>query len=230
VNCCSIRFARWGYKELVGCVLVAAVAVALLWQVVWWPLALLPAIPALIVVWFFRDPDRVPQGDDRTAVAPADGLVVEVARVDDPWVGPGSLRISIYLNVFNVHVNRIPFDGRVASIRRAKGKFRHANSATAATENASVRTEFETQTTPPLRFAVTQITGMVARRIICDLSEGMAVARGSRFGMIKFGSRTELVLPAEFNPAVEVGSRVKGGETAVAVLAPPTATPQGASA
>lgn len=226
MNCCPIRFARWGYKELIACVLLAALAVALLWQFVWWPLALLPVIPALIVVWFFRDPDRQPQGDAQTAVAPADGLVVEVARIEDPWVGPNSLRISIYLNVFNVHVNRVPLDGVVASIRREAGKYQHANSPNASTENASVRINFEFPAGDPLRFAVTQITGMVARRIVCDLSTGSTVSRGARFGMIKFGSRTELVLPAGFTPSVEVGHRVKGGETAVAAF-PPLPTSSG---
>lgn len=218
MNCCFIRFARWGRVELLATVIGATLLVALLWQVVWWPFALIPAIPALIVVWFFRDPDRTPEGDSRTAVAPADGLVVEVARVDDPWAGPGALRISIYLNVFNVHVNRIPLDGQVDRIEVGKGRHGHAKSPQAATQNALVRSFFHLTAHPPLQFSVCQITGFVARRIITELEPGLTVTRGARFGMIKFGSRTELVLPASFVAKVAVGSRVKGGETAVALL------------
>lgn len=199
-------------------VVAAIAAVAFLWQWVWWPLALLPAIPALIVVWFFRDPERTPQGDSRTAVAPADGLVVEVAQVDDPWAGPGALRISIYLNVFDVHVNRIPLDGQVDRIEVGKGRHGHAKSPQAATQNALVRTYFQQPGDSQLRFSVCQITGLVARRIVTDLEPGLEVTRGARFGMIKFGSRTELVLPNSFTAKVAVGSRVKGGETAVAIL------------
>lgn len=210
-------FARWGIGEVVlGAPLLLLVAGGLALTPAW-PLAVVPLGAAGILLWFFRDPHRVPQGRAPSAIAPADGLVVEVATVDDPWVGPGATQISIYLSVFDVHVNRIPLDGRVAEIRRHEGGYHHAGTPEAKM-NAAVWTGFEGGPDFSSRFSVRQITGLVARRIVCDIQPGELVHRGSRFGMIKFGSRTEIVLPATYIPQVSVGQRVKGGETVVAEI------------
>lgn len=210
-------FARWGtWEVLLGAPLLILLAVGLSLTPLW-PLTPVPLTVAAILLWFFRDPHRVPQGDASAAIAPADGLVVEVAEVDDPWVGPGATQISIYLSLFDVHVNRIPLDGRVAEIRRSEGGYHHAGKPEAKL-NAAVWTGFELGPGLEQRYSVRQITGMVARRIVCDIEPGEPVHRGTRFGMIKFGSRTEIVLPSSYVPSVSVGQRVKGGETVVAEL------------
>lgn len=210
-------FARWGVWEvLLGAPLLFLAAGGLALTPAW-PLAVVPLAIAALLLWFFRDPHRIPQGTPPSAIAPADGLVVEVATIDDPWVGPGATQISIYLSVLDVHVNRIPLDGRVVEIRRHEGGYHHAGTPEAK-KNAAVWTGFEGGPDFTQRFSVRQITGLVARRIVCDLQPGDPVHRGSRFGMIKFGSRTEIVVPSPYIASVSVGERVKGGETVVAEI------------
>jgi len=135
--------------------------------------------------------------------------------VDEPEViGGPALRIGIFLSVFNVHVNRVPLDGTVRLIRYQRGAFHDARSAACKEENESNLVGFDGPRGP---FAVRQVTGLVARRIVCKLREGDEVARGQRMGMIKFGSRTELIVPADANVKVEVevGQRVRGASSAL---------------
>jgi phosphatidylserine decarboxylase len=177
------------------------------------------SIITLWVVWFFRDPDRTPAtGDSYSAVSPADGKVIGVDTLKNhDFVGGQTVKISIFLNVFDVHVNRIPLDGSVAYVKYHPGKFFVASFDKASDENEQCEIGM---TTPNGNVVVKQIAGLIARRIVCRLSDGDAVTRGQRFGLIRFGSRTELFLPASASIAVKVGDKVKGGETILAALIP----------
>jgi len=178
------------------------------------PLAALPfAALTLFVLSFFRDPERNPPEDAAAAVAPADGKVTDIGEVDEPEaVGGRALRIGIFLSVFDVHVNRAPLDGALRLVRYQPGRFLDARDPRSRDENEANLAGFEGPHGP---FAVRQVAGLVARRIVFPFQEGMAVRRGQRLGMIKFGSRTELLVPAgaPVEVAVKVGQRVRGGET-----------------
>ena len=177
--------------------------------------ALPPLLLTVFVFSFFRDPERKPVGGPEVAVAPADGRVTDIEVVDEPDViGGRALRIGIFLSVFNVHVNRVPLDGKVRLLRFQRGAFHDARSAACKEENESNLVGFDGPRGP---FAVRQVTGLVARRIICTLHEGDEVARGQRMGMIKFGSRTELFVPADakVKVEVEVGQKVRGALSAL---------------
>jgi phosphatidylserine decarboxylase len=167
------------------------------------------------VVAFFRNPARAIAGDERTAVAPADGRVLEVGEVEEPD-GRKALRIGIFLSIFDVHVNRMPLAGRVVAIDRGGDAFLAAWNAEAPTRN--VRCALTLETAAGLRFRVVQITGLVARRIVCHPRVGEWVERGARYGLIRFGSRTDVILPPEAQALVRPGDRVRGGATAVARL------------
>lgn len=185
--------------------------VASLWFLPWAAVLLLPL--SLFVFSFFRDPERRPPGGPEAAVSPADGVVTDIAEVEEPlFLGGKARRIGIFLSVFNVHVNRAPLDGKVAFLRYSPGAFLDARHPDATLRNESNLVGF---TGPRGPFAVRQIAGLIARRIVFPLREGEEVARGARMGMIKFGSRTELLLPAAAAVRIEVkvGDKVKGGET-----------------
>jgi phosphatidylserine decarboxylase len=178
------------------------------------PAASLPFVAlAAFVLSFFRDPERKAPPGEESAVSPADGTVTDIVEVDEPhFLGGRALRIGIFLSVFNVHVNRAPLAGRVRLVRYSPGRFLDARDARCATENESNLVGFEGARGP---FAVRQVAGLIARRIVCPVKQGDEVARGQRTGMIKFGSRTELLVPAGSRVKVEtaVGRKVKGGET-----------------
>jgi phosphatidylserine decarboxylase len=203
-----------GLRELVlfgGCLLALTVGG---WFLHPWA-ALPPLLLTVFVFSFFRDPERKPFGGPEVAVAPADGKVTDIEVVDEPEViGGRALRIGIFLSIFNVHVNRVPLDGRVRSLRFQRGAFHDARSEACKEENESNLVGFDGPRGP---FAVRQVTGLVARRIVCTLQEGDEVARGQRMGMIKFGSRTELFVPAEakVKVEVEVGQKVRGALSAL---------------
>jgi phosphatidylserine decarboxylase len=168
---------------------------------------------------FFRDPDRVIPGDEFTVVSPADGTVTDVGTREEPEFLKGSTHcLGIFLSVFDVHVNRAPLAGTVEYLRHQDGKYLDARNPDCSTLNEAQNIGFASIWGP--RFLVRQITGLIARRIVCPLKEGDKCARGERFGMIKFGSRTELYLAPEFEIEwlVKVGDKVKGGGTAVAVI------------
>jgi len=207
-----LPFTPHGVKEMAvyggGLLVAGAAAVQLLpWAAP--PLLLL----ALFVFAFFRDPERRPEGGPEAAVAPADGTVADIETVEDP-LAPGrrALRIGIFLSVFDVHVNRAPLEGRVVAVRYTPGAFLDARDPDCVVRNESNLVGFVGRRGP---FAVRQVAGLIARRIVCPLREGDTVARGERMGLIKFGSRTELYLPAEAGARVEVavGRKVRGGRT-----------------
>lgn len=160
-------------------------------------------------IFFFRDPQRaVPQGE-HLVVSAADGRVVRIVRV------PEGVRVSVFMTVFNVHVNRIPCSGRVERVTYYPGRFFSAFREKASKENERLETVIVRGTR---RVIVKQIAGVIARRIVCRLKEGDVVHTGERFGMIKFGSRVDLTLPAETEIKVRVGDRVRGGQTIMGVM------------
>jgi phosphatidylserine decarboxylase len=185
----------------------------------WFGLLLVP-----VTVWciaFFRDPDRTVPDGDGLIVSPADGVMLPiVAATPPPELGMGSelrTRLSIFMNVFNVHVNRVPSDGTVTALAYHPGKFINASFDKASEDNERMAVRLRLAQGPEI--AVVQIAGLVARRIRCDLRQGEQVRRGARFGIIRFGSRLDVYLPAGTEVAVEKGQGVKAGETVLAVLA-----------
>ena len=170
---------------------------------------------ALFTLAFFRNPARAIPGDERTVVAPADGRVLEAGEVTRPD-GSRAKRVGIFLSVFDVHVNRCPVAGRVVAIERAGTRYRAAFDRRAETENA--RLELALETSRGERVGVVQITGLIARRIVCHPRVGEWVERGARYGLIRFGSRTDVILPPEAELRVRRGERVRGGASVVAML------------
>jgi phosphatidylserine decarboxylase len=174
----------------------------------------------LFCLFFFRDPERIPPGRPGAIVAPADGRVVSVAPAVPPAeldLGPASRwRVSIFLSVLDVHVNRVPADGAVTRIAYRHGAFLNANLDKASEQNE--RNAIAMRLPNGGTLAVVQIAGLIARRIICTLREGDAVQAGDRFGIIRFGSRTDLYLPEGIRPLVAEGQTMIGGETVIAEL------------
>jgi phosphatidylserine decarboxylase len=214
-----LPFAPWGLWELnlLGWPLLAIV-VGLVWLGgVWAWLAVGPGVLLLLIVYFFRDPPRRIPDAVGAIVAPADGKVVDVTPLPhDEFVGGPAVRIGIFLSIFNVHVNRAPFAAQVVDTHYRPGEFLNAMRADSAERNESMWIGFETLEMPIRRFAVRQISGMFARRIVCCLRPGQAVARGEKFGMIKLGSRTELILPADVEVVVRLGDKIHAGSDVVA--------------
>ena len=201
---------RDGYLYGLGLLAVAAVV----WFTtgsIW--LILLPVVLALFFLWFFRDPERkIPQGAG-LIVSPADGLVTEAEWVET--TGGSRLRVSIFLNVFNVHVNRNPISGTVKVVDYRQGGFMNAMNPESVLANEQTMIVIEGE---GYEVAFKQIAGLLARRIVCNLKEGDRVVRGARMGLIKFGSRCDVLMPAEANLRVKVGTKVTGGSTVLAAL------------
>jgi phosphatidylserine decarboxylase len=185
------------------------IGVASLRYVAWLGYAL-----ALANLAFFRNPKRVPPPGERVVVSPADGRVVEVVELEDPdgFVGKAK-RVAIFLSVLDVHVNRAPLAARVCAIRRKGSEFLAAFKADASERNVQLRMDLETAS--GARLAVVQITGLIARRIQCYAREGDGLERGQLYGLICYGSRVELYLPASADVRVRVGDRVRGGASAI---------------
>jgi phosphatidylserine decarboxylase len=202
-----IPVAREGYR-----LLIAAVAVtAIIWFIFGvWPFLFLLGVTAFLVS-FFRDPERDIPEDPDSIVSPADGRVIKVERVIEESFGEDeALKVSVFMNVFNVHVNRAPVAGRVEKIVHRPGSFFSAD-----LDKASIHNERNTLFVETVkgRVVATQIAGLVARRIVCRVSEGSEIERGERIGMIMFGSRVDLLLPKESRIIVKVGDRVKAGSS-----------------
>ena len=177
------------------------------------------ALLALFVLWFFRDPARRIPAEQGLVVSPADGRVVEVAPdIEEPGLPcAGYTRVSVFLSVFNVHVNRAPVAGTVESVDYTAGRFLSAFKAEASTENERNRIGLlsgEDQHGDLIPF--TQIAGLIARRIACYKKPGDTVRRGERVGLIRFGSRTEILIPPGFEIAVAPGDKVHGGSSIIA--------------
>jgi phosphatidylserine decarboxylase len=198
----------------------AAVA-ALLWLLTQSPLLVaLPIILALFFLWFFRDPSRrIPTGLGEI-VSPADGVVTA-----SEWIETSSgsrLRLSIFLNVFDVHVNRAPVSGTVKIVEYREGGFMNAMNPESVIANEQTLVVIDAG---GYEISYKQIAGLLARRIVCTVKPGDRIERGQRVGMIKFGSRVDVLMPADAVPRVKPGTRVKGGSSILAVLAQPVAHP-----
>jgi phosphatidylserine decarboxylase len=208
---------RAGYPFILG-----GIVVAVFGLIFWHPLAWLGLIFVLFCLYFFRDPDRVAPPRTDVFLAPADGLVVSVEpAVPPPELGLGPLprpRVAIFLSVLDVHVNRVPIAGTVTKIAYRAGTFLNAAMDKASEDNE--RNALAITLATGQEIAVVQIAGLIARRIVCEVTEGQVVAAGARFGIIRFGSRTDLYLPEGTLPLVAVGQRMIGGETVIAALAP----------
>jgi len=188
---------------------------------VWAPFLFVGAVLTAWCVYFFRNPDRITPDREGLVVSPADGVVQMIERTAPPpelEMGPELLtRISVFMNVFNVHVNRAPVDGRVEKLAYHPGKFLNASldKASEQNERQSVRMELA----DGRDIAVVQIAGLVARRILIWIEEGQGLASGERFGLIRFGSRVDVYLPDGVSPLVCVGQIAVAGETVIADLA-----------
>ena len=206
-----------GRPFILGCVAVMAIGLFIsLW------LTLIGLVAGLFCLYFFRDPARVPPTRTGAILAPADGRVVSVA----PGVPPAELglgpavrwRVSIFLSVLNVHVNRVPIDGTVTRIAYRHGAFLNASLDKAS--DANERNAIALRLPDGRELVVVQIAGLIARRILCSLREGDAVHGGERLGIIRFGSRTDLYLPEGVQPLVCEGQTMIGGETVIAEVSP----------
>ena len=206
---------RDGFLYAAGFAIVAAA--------VWWLtkgtllLVALPVLLAVFFLWFFRDPNRKIPALPGQIVSPADGVVTEAEWIET--VGGGRLRLSIFLNVFDVHVNRSPVAGTVRLVEYRAGQFVNAMNPESVLHNEQTLVLIEGDGGYEVGFK--QIAGLLARRIVTTIQAGDRVERGQRVGLIKFGSRVDVLLPAEANLKVRTGTRVKGGSTVLAVLPVP---------
>ena len=185
----------------------------------WWSLPLW--IVALFVVQFFRDPARSFEAAGNAVISPADGRIVAVERARDPYLERDALKVSVFMNVFNVHSNRAPVDGEVREVRYFPGRFFNAAIDKASIENE--RNAMVIDTADGTRVTCVQIAGLIARRILCYAKPGDRVERGQRFGFIRFGSRVDVYLPPDAKPRASLGDVVYAGQTVLAELAVPAA-------
>ncbi len=201
----------WPFVAIVAVVLVVLLAAGL-----WLPAAL--AAGALIfVVQFFRDPPRAVPQQANAVLAPADGRVVKVERARDPYLDRDALKISIFMNVFNVHSNRIPVAGEVRQVWYKRGSFVNAELDKASAENE--RNAVWIRTNGGQDVVCVQIAGLIARRILCYIAQGDRVERGQRYGFIRFGSRLDVYVPPDSRPRATVGERVAATSSIIAELA-----------
>jgi phosphatidylserine decarboxylase len=221
----SYGFARAGLAEMIIFssilipLLVLLVYLALHGSRWWWIVALVPFLLETEVIWFFRNPKRVVPEGPGIVVSPADGKIdlIEEIEHDDVIDGP-AIKIAIFLSVFNVHINRVPVACTVFASRYRQGKFLSALKPESAWENERLELWLESTETPHRVMRVRQITGQLARRIVCWAKTGETFSRGTQFGMIKLGSRTELIIPREkgLEVLVELGDKVQAGSTVFA--------------
>jgi len=197
--------------------LAIAIAVALALSFVqWWFLAVLAWIVALFILQFFRDPARAIPEQANAVLSPADGKVVLIAKARDPYLDRDALKISVFMNVFNVHSNRSPVDGTVRNKWYHAGSFLNAALDKASLENE--RNALHIVTARGVDVTCVQIAGLIARRILCYVGPGDALARGQRYGFIRFGSRVDVYLPPATAPQVAVGDTVYATTTVLARL------------
>jgi len=185
-------------------------------------LAGVPVVLALFFLWFFRDPSRKSPAGYGLIVSPADGKVDEAEWIET--TAGSRLRVTIFLNVFDVHVNRVPVGGTVELVEFREGQFLNAMRSDSALHNEQTMVTIDAG---GYSVSFKQIAGLLARRIVCNLRVGDKVERGQRMGLIKFGSRVDVLIPAEAKLRVKVGQRVKGGSSVLAVMPEPAELPGG---
>lgn len=203
---------RYGLREIVGGTVVCG-ALAAMAGWLYLPVVIVPVLAWVALLGFFRDPQRPCGGEAGELLSPADGTVADVEEVPSVVFLDGpALRVGVFMSIFNVHVNRSPCAGRVAFVEHHPGRHHDARSRECELENEHNFVGIETAGGG--RMVVNQIAGMVARRIVCDVSDGSRLDRGERFGMVKFGSRLELYVPLSEEPEarVEVGQSVRAGQ------------------
>lgn len=209
----AFPIARAGYP-FIGAAALTTGTLALLGIV---PLALLSLVATLFICAFFRDPDRVIPNGEGVLVSPADGKVVAIDTLNDtPHYTGKCRRIGIFMNVFNVHVNRAPHEGALTAIDYSPGRFMPADKAKASTDNEHNALTLKTEGGQEICFV--QIAGLVARRIICHVQPGDRLKRGQRFGLICFGSRVDVYLPQDTDIRVKVGEKVRAGTSIIGAL------------
>ena len=203
-----------GYPFILGFLIIAlglrAVGSLLGYQLIV-NLSIIPALLLLFCLNFFRNPKREIPSEDGTIVSPADGKIVKISQVEDPNIGSGNI-ISIFLNVFNVHINRTPIDGTVKLVNYKKGKFLAAFNHSASDENEQTNIHLESSAG---LIKLKQIAGLLARRIRCYVDDGSQLKKGEKFGFIMFGSRVDIILPEHIDLRVKLGQKVKGGESII---------------
>ncbi len=184
-----------------------------------WAIISIETLLASVCVWiltFFRDPYRSPPSAQNLLLAPADGRITDIEIVaEDNFIGGDALRVGIFMSIFNAHINRAPCNAKVEKITHKKGKYKNAANPQSGRVNESNDLSLIRTNSPKDRLIVRQISGAIARRIVCEVSEGQVLTGGEKFGMIKFGSRTELYVPARENVKclVQIGDKVKAGLT-----------------
>ena len=217
-----MSFAREGLVFIAIAALIAAGTYALALNRRSWPLWLLAFLLTIIALWvayFFRDPERTGARGEQIVIAPADGKVVLIEDVDEPaFMGGRAHRISIFMNVFNVHVNRYPVSGVVRYVQYNPGKFLNAAAEKSSTENEQMSVGIETARG---RVLTRQIAGLIARRIVTYSKVGETVNQGDRMGLIRFGSRVDVFLPISAAVKAKIGDMTVAGTTAIAELAKP---------
>jgi phosphatidylserine decarboxylase len=199
----------WRYIALAFGVAVVSSFLVGLWSVPLW-------IIALFVLQFFRDPPRTIPQDPNAILSPADGRIVVVEKAHDPYANREALKISVFMNVFNVHSNRSPVDGKIEKVQYFPGKFINADLDKASTENE--RNALTITAASGHTVTCVQVAGLIARRILCYVSANDTLRRGQRYGFIRFGSRVDVYLPLSAKPRVTVGEKVSATETILAEL------------
>jgi phosphatidylserine decarboxylase len=214
-----VSFAREGLLFIIIAALIAAGTFAFALNRRSWPLWLAAVLLVVVAIWvayFFRDPERTGERGERLVIAPADGKVVQVTEVDEPsFLHEKAIRISIFMNVFNVHVNRYPVSGVVRYVHYNPGKFLNAAVEKASLENEQSSVGIESGSN---RVLVRQIAGLIARRIVTYGKDGERVTQGDRMGIIKFGSRVDVFLPLSARPRVKTGDPTFAGVTVIGEL------------
>lgn len=205
------------HKEGYSFIFIFAAVTIILWTL-WSPLGFLGLVLTVWCIAFFRDPNRIIPEGENLVVSPADGLIHKIEETNFPQeLGLGDekvWRVSVFLNVFNVHVNRLPMSGKVSALNYHPGQFLSADLDKASDVNERQSVVIDCQNGQ--KIVCVQIAGMIARRIVCDLEEEQQVNRGDRYGLIRFGSRVDIYLPKGIKPQVSVGQTAIGGETIIA--------------
>ena len=210
--------AREGWPFLAGAFLFSLLAtffLGWLWAIPFWA-------ATLFILQFFRDPPREVPDDPRAVVSPADGRIVEVGRAQDPYLKRDALKLSVFMNVFNVHSNRSPVDGTVKEKWYFPGAF--VNAALDKASAANERNALWLRTDSGVDVTCVQVAGLIARRILCYVAPGAPLRRGERYGFIRFGSRVDVYLPPDAEPAAALGDKVYAAESVLAWLKTTTST------
>jgi phosphatidylserine decarboxylase len=219
-----IPLTKYGFPQVVvypSAVFAAMIVFPLVLRVFlpFWAIVAIELVLAIVLIWslmFFRDPERRCPADINLLLAPADGRITDIDTISETsFIGESAIKIGIFLNIFNVHINRAPCNAKIEKITYRKGKYLNAMNPESGRVNESNQLNLTRTDNPKDRLIVRQISGAIARRIVCEAAEGSQLSGGEKFGMIKFGSRTELYFPVRDNTKclVKIGDRVKAGLT-----------------